>query len=77
MQSCHIAAVPLLRIEVHIVRQQSNLTHWERLHPRRNVSTSELQRPVECRRVRHKRSLERSRSQTCRGGIRLLNLLAN
>src|SRR6516225_12079721 len=29
LQSGHVAAVPLLRIEVDIVRQQSNLTHWE------------------------------------------------
>ena len=76
-QSRHIAAIPFLRIEVHIVRKQSNLTHWERLHPRRNVLTSELQRPFECRRIRHKRSPERPRSQTCRGGIRPLNFLAN
>src|SRR5215467_450577 len=41
-QSGHVAAVPLLRVEVDIVRQQPNLIHFERLYPRYNISTSEL-----------------------------------
>src|SRR5215469_2441920 len=68
LQSCHIATVPLLRIEVHIVRQQSNPAHWKRLYPRRNVLANEFERP-ECRRFGHKRSLERSGSRACRGAI--------
>src|SRR5262249_54814183 len=74
LQSCHIATVPLLRIEVHIVREQSNPAHGKRLYPRRNIPAREFERPIECRRVGYERSLERSWSETCRGGIRLLDV---